>query len=105
MVAALVGVGLIGLALGAVGRSLLPRPRRAGVLAAMLAGLVGGEVGVLASWAARTRVEYAWIAGILAAAAGVGIACGLIGLRNGPFPPHETTPRRVDPAERTSPPR
>ncbi|HEY3503425.1 MAG TPA: hypothetical protein VGN37_11665 [Actinocatenispora sp.] len=86
--------------IGVVGRLLLPRPRRAGILLALAAGLVGGEVGVLVVWAAGGRVDYAWVAGVLAAAVAVAGTCGLIAWRNGPYPPHDTTPRAVDPAQR-----
>ncbi|GAA4216754.1 hypothetical protein [Actinocatenispora rupis] len=99
MVIAIVGVGLAAIVLGVGGRLLLPAPRRAGILLAACAGLAGGELGVLAVWAAHGRVDYAWIAGIVVAAAAVAATCAWIAWRNRPYPPHTATPRQIDPED------
>lgn len=101
MIAAFVGAGLVGIVLGVVGRLLLPHPKRAGMVLALAAGLVGGELGVLVVVAAGGRTGYAWVAGILVAAVFVAVTCAVIAWRNGPYPPHDTAPRTVDPQERS----
>lgn len=101
MVASVIGVGLVGVALGIVGRLLGPRPRPAGIAIGVAAGMVGGELGVLLMWASGQPPGLAWIVGIGLAAAFVGVACGLILWHNGPYPPHDTAPRTIaNPNER-----
>lgn len=100
MVGSVIGVGLIGLALGIVGRLLAPHPRAVGVAICAAAGLVGGELGVLVVGAAGGPAGLTWIAGLAVAVVFVGAACGLILWRNGPYPPHDNRPRTIpDPDE------
>jgi hypothetical protein len=93
-----IGIGLIGIVLGVAGRMLGPRATAPEVFGCAVAGVVGGELGVLLG-SRTSRGEFQWIVGIVLAAVFVAAAVAFFVLRRGPYPPHDNTPRRLDPAD------
>ncbi|MEV0842447.1 hypothetical protein AB0I55_23265 [Actinocatenispora sera] len=91
-----IGIGLIGIVLGVAGRMLGPRPTAPQAFGCAVAGVVGGELGVLLGSRA-SRGEFQWIGGIVLAALFVAAAVAWFVLRRAPYPPHDNTPRRIDP--------
>jgi hypothetical protein len=82
-----IGVAVIGIVLGLAGRLIGPRPTVRQAICCALAGLVGGELGVLLG-AQSSHGTFQWVIGIILAALFVGVCVGWFVWRSGPYPPH-----------------
>ena len=86
-----IGLALIGIALGLVGRLLGPRPTVRQAICCAVAGLVGGELGVLLG-AQAAQPAFQWVTGLIVAALFVGVTVGWFVSQRGTYSPHTSVP-------------